>query len=89
MNSKKIKKQVTFPVELVELVEEKSKRFGLGFNEYIRHVLVVDVQRQDDYPMVDAETERSIGRALKDFENGDYVEVNNKKELKEFLNSMK
>ena len=88
-NMATIKKQMTFPAKLVELVEEKGGEFGLKFNEYVRHVLITDIQKESEsIPYVDKETEESVGRGLEDLRKSRVVRVNNKKELKEFLDKI-
>jgi hypothetical protein len=82
-----IKKQITFPTELVELVEEKRRKYGLNFNEYIRHILVLNIEKEP-IPFVDEETEQSVGRGLEDIRKGRVVSVKNKKELDEFLDKI-
>lgn len=77
---------MTFPVQLVKLVEQRGKRLGFNFNEYVRHVLALDIRRElKEIPMVDEETEARIGRALKDINDGKYVDVDTKEELHDLL----
>ncbi|HEC64790.1 MAG TPA: hypothetical protein ENI23_05830 [bacterium] len=83
MATTSIKKHIVLPRELAALAETKASRFGFKIGEYIRHLIVSDVE--EDIPMVDVETEKRIGKALKNFEKGDYVTIRNKKELDKLL----
>ena len=49
----------------------------MPFAEYIRHLIVKDVEEDIDnnLPMVDAETNRRIGESLKAYAEGRYTEV--------------
>lgn len=77
---------MTFPVQLVKLVEQKGKRLGFNFNEYVRHILALDIREESEgIPMVDEETEARIGKALKDIKEGKYIDVDSKEELHELL----
>ena len=58
------------------------------FAEYIRHLIVKDVEEDiDNLPMVDAETNRRIGESLKAYAEGRYTEVDptNEEQMNELV----
>lgn len=72
----RIQKLVTFTPRLYNSAEEKARRLGVPFAEYVRHLIMKDVE--DDaarFPLVDAETNRQIGLSLKDLKEGRFVDV--------------
>ena len=61
----------------------------MPFAEYIRHLIVKDVEEDIDnnLPMVDAETNRRIGESLKAYAEGRYTEVDptNEEQMNELV----
>ncbi len=84
--TKGIQKLITFSTQLYRTVDQKARRIGLSFPEYIRVLAVNDIKVGiEDVPMVDEDTEKQIGQSLKDYEEGRYTTVRTKKELHEHL----
>src|SRR3990167_10174699 len=84
----RVKKLVTFSPRLYFNAEVKAKQLGIPFAEYLRHLIIKDVEEDiANLPMVDAETDRRIGESLKDFEEGRYIEIDpsNNEELEKFV----
>lgn len=78
-----VKKHIVLPYELYEMAQTKAKKFGFRLGEYVRYVIARDVE--EDIPMVDEETEKEIGIALKEYKEGKYVTIHNRDELRKFL----
>ena len=70
MRKARVQKLITFSPQLHSLVEEKAKKLGVTFPEYIRTLAVQDLKENNDYIIASPETERQIGIALKEFEEG-------------------
>jgi hypothetical protein len=87
MTIKKSRKLMTFPDSMIELVEKKALKFGLDFHEYIRYLIISDIEAEK-IEFVDMETEESIGRALKQYQKGEYKTIKNEKELKEYFKKL-
>ena len=84
----RIQKLVTFSPQLYGRADKKAKQLGVPFAEYIRHLIIKDVEADiTDYPMVDPDTERQIGESLKALEEGRYVDIDpsNEEEFNKFL----
>ena len=72
----RVQKLVTFSPQLYYNAETKAKHLGVPFAEYLRHLIIKDVEEDvADLPMVDEETDRRIGESLKAYEEGRYTEV--------------
>ncbi len=71
-----IQKLVTFTPQLYSNAEAKAKQLGVSFAEYIRHLIINDVEEDvTTFPMVDADTNRRIGESLQAYKEGRYSEV--------------
>ncbi|OGK38080.1 hypothetical protein A3F03_02585 [Candidatus Roizmanbacteria bacterium RIFCSPHIGHO2_12_FULL_41_11] len=84
----RVQKLVTFSPQLYYHAEVKAKKLGVPFAEYLRHLVVKDVEEDiANLPMVDAETDQRIGKSLQDIEKGRYVDIDpsDEKELKKFF----
>jgi len=84
----RVQKLVTFSPQLYYNAEAKAKQLGVPFAEYLRHLIIKDVEEDiADLPMVDAETNKRIGQSLKDFAEGRYIEIDPSKdgELEKFV----
>jgi hypothetical protein len=73
MAKARVQKLITFSPQLYNLVEDKAKKLGVTFPEYIRSLAVEDL-KENDYIVASPETERQIGIALKEIEEGKGVE---------------
>ncbi|TSC66783.1 MAG: hypothetical protein CEO21_31 [Microgenomates group bacterium Gr01-1014_80] len=88
-NTVRVQKLITFSPQLYEIVFAKARQLGLSFGEYIRHLAVIDIKDQvTTLEFVDRETEKRIGRGLKDFKTGHFTVTKNEKELDAHLNSL-
>jgi len=84
----RVQKLVTFSPQLYFNADTKAKQLGVPFAEYLRHLIIKDVEEDiADLPMVDEETDKRIGQSLKDFEEGRYIEIDpsNNEELEKFV----
>jgi len=84
----RVQKLVTFSPQLYYNAEARAKQLGVPFAEYLRHLIIKDVEEDIvDLPMVDEETDKRIGQSLKDFEEGRYIEIDpsNNEELEKFV----
>ena len=84
----RVQKLVTFSPQLYYNAEAKAKQLGVPFAEYLRHLIIKDVEEDiADLPMVDAETDRRIGESLKAYEEGRYTEVdpNDEEQMNELV----
>lgn len=84
---KKSRKLMTFSKSLIELVEKKAIKYGLDFHEYVRYLIISDIEK-DKSEILDNETEESLNRAFQDYDSGRFKTIKNKNELKEFFNKL-
>lgn len=88
MQKKRIQKLITFSPQLATHIEEKAKRIGVSFPEYIRGLAVEDIKENPaDYIVASAEVEKQIGASLKEFEEDKSVEMdaNNSTHMKDLF----
>lgn len=71
-------KQVPFPEEMIRHVDARRKDLGIGFPEYIRHLVLNDIERGSQ---ISKQEEQNIESSLKDFAYGKYTKLKNKKEI--------
>lgn len=59
------KLKINLPEELKELLDSKASKFGVPLTQYVKHVLMKDVEDQE-YPVFKAseETEKAAKKAL-------------------------
>lgn len=85
-SSQRVQKMVTLSPVLYKLAEKKAKSLGIHFPEYIRHLLINDVEEDlEPIETVDAETDKRIGESLKAYKEGRYTTVHTEEELDKFL----
>lgn len=82
MNSP-IQLKINLTSELQELLESKASKFGIPLTQYVKHVLIKDVE-DVDYPIfkVSDETERAAKKALQELDSA----VNAKSFFKQLQN---
>ncbi len=82
-------RQVGFPQPLFELIKIRLEQLGISTPEYVRHLVIEDIKPlYKDIPMVDLETEESIGRALDDIETGKVTRLKSTSAIKDHLNKI-
>jgi len=75
--------KIGFPKELYKLMQEKTENLGVSIPEYVRHLIINDVEET-----ADEELEAAIAKGLRDYNDKKYVVIKDKKELKEFLREL-
>lgn len=60
-----IQLKINLPEELQELLQSKASKFGVPLTQYVKHVLIKDVE-DEEYPVfkASAETEQAAKEAL-------------------------
>ena len=82
----RVQKLVTFSPQLYFNAEAKAKHLGVPFAEYLRHLIIKDVEEDvSNLPMVDEETNKRIGESLEDYKKGRYTSIKTKKDLKQYF----
>ena len=68
MNSP-IQLKINLPQELQELLQSKAAKFGIPLTQYVKHVLIKDVE-DEQYPVfrASAATEEAAEQALKELD---------------------
>lgn len=92
MKTQNIQKLITFSPHLYSIIQSQAKKVGLSFNEYIKHVAVKDFENsQEPVEYLDEETEKRLEIAMKDLNEGKYVDVdvNDNKALRKALGIIK
>jgi hypothetical protein len=88
-NQSVVKKNMTFPKKLVEILEKKAKKVGFSFPEYVRYVLLRSVEPEiEEVEFVDEQTEKDIGQALKEYAEGKYVTLRSHKEIHDYFSKL-
>lgn len=75
--------KIGFPKQLYKLMQEKTEQLGVSVPEYVRHLIINDVEET-----ADEELEAAIAKGLRDYSEKKYVIIKDKKELKEFLEEL-
>jgi L-lactate utilization protein LutC len=75
--------KIGFPKQLYKLMQEKTNQLGVSIPEYVRHLIINDVEET-----ADEELEAAIAKGLRDYSEKKYVIIKDKKELKEFLEEL-
>lgn len=82
----RVQKLVTFSPQLYSNAETKAKQLGIPFAEYLRHLIIKDVEKDiADLPMVDAETNKRIGESLEAYKRGEYTTIKTKEDLEKYF----
>ncbi len=68
IDSDRVQKLITFSTRLYNNAVARANSLGIPFDEYIRHVVVDDLE--ENLPTVDVETNKLIGQSLKDLKEG-------------------
>lgn len=68
--------KLNLPVTLKDFLESKAKRYGIPMSDYLKHLILKDVEGEE-YPTYEPSesTIRAYRQALKDLKAGRYVEV--------------
>lgn len=82
MNIKTINKQITFSPKLYELGQTVAHELGLSFSEYVRHLLVKDVEKQNSEYM---RMKQVVDEARKDFKDGKTMPVKSVADIEKLL----
>lgn len=82
----RVQKLVTFSPQLYANAQSRASQLGVPFAEYLRHLIMKDVEDEAPVEMVDAETEKQIGESLAAYERGEYYTLTTKEDIKNFVN---
>ncbi len=88
-NTQSINKMLSFSTTLYDFALKQAEAKGMGFQEYVRYLLVREKEREDEpLYMVDEETEEEIGKSLESFKNGNYVELDSPEKVREHFKKL-
>jgi hypothetical protein len=73
--------KIGFPKQLYKLMQEKTNQLGVSIPEYVRHLIINDVEET-----ADEELEAAIAKGLRDYTEKKYVIIKDKEDLKELIN---
>lgn len=71
-------KQIPFPEKLIERAEKRRKEMGIGFPEYIRHLVLNDVEKEITLTQ---EEEEDMESSLRDYAQGKYTVLKSKEDI--------
>lgn len=76
MNTTQAQIKVNLPIPMKEYLESKANKFGMPLAGYIKHLILKDIEHMD-YPTYKAskKTEDSYEKALKEYDKGESVQV--------------
>ncbi len=88
--AKEVAKQVSLSNEMWGQVQSRIKLMGVGFPEYIRHLILKDTEpiREKAFYMSDDLAER-VQEAREEIKKGKYTTLKSKEEIEEYVKSLK
>lgn len=86
MITQQVQVKLTLPLELMDYLESKARKFGLPVAAYVRHLVIKDVENMDypEYQMSDRSLAR-LNQALTDRKAGKAIRVD---DISKFLGSL-
>lgn len=79
--------KLNLPVNLKEFLEAKAKRFGIPMSDYLKHLIIKDVEGEE-YPIFEP-SEATIKAAEKAMKNIDKsIVLKNAQDIKEFFKNL-
>lgn len=79
--------KLNLPVNLKEFLEAKAKRFGIPMSDYLKHLILKDVEGEE-YPVFEP-SEATINAAKKAMKNIDKsIVLKNAQDIKEFFKNL-
>lgn len=82
-NTQSVNKMLSFSTALYDFALKKANAKGIGFQEYIRYLVVKEKEKEDEpLYMVDDETDRKIQEAM---EEGEYTDFDDPEEAINYL----
>ena len=75
--------KIGFPNELYQLMQERVDTLGISIPEYVRHLIINDVEET-----ADEELEVAIAKGLRDYSEKNYIVIKDKEDLKKFIKEL-
>lgn len=85
-SSNRIQKLLTFSPQLYANAQSRAGELGVPFAEYLRHLIMKDVENEAPVEMVDGETEKRIGESLAAYDRGEYFTLTTETDIENFVN---
>lgn len=83
-------KLITFSEDLYKLADEKAKKLGLAFTEYVRFLVVGDVKKNiEEREIISQEVETRVKKSLEDLKKGNYKELKSNDEIVSHFKNLK
>jgi hypothetical protein len=73
-NSQNIKKLVSMNIVLYERINKKANNIGVSFQDYLKHLLIIDAENPYSIEYASPELAKRIKASLDDYKNGNFVE---------------
>lgn len=72
------------------MASQKAKKIGVAFPEYVRHLLLNDVQTKfdDGMPLLSDADDKNIGKSFSDIKKGNYTVLKTKHDIENFINNL-
>lgn len=84
-----ITKQISFPQEMVSIIESRAENFGYNFSGYVRYLLTKEMEKEfERKEILDANMLSDIKKGVEEYKRGKGVSLKNKKEIEGFLDSL-
>lgn len=79
--------KLNLPVSLKEFLEAKAKRFGIPMSDYLKHLILKDVEGEE-YPVFEPseETIKAAERAMKNIDKS--IVLKNAGDIKKFFKNL-
>lgn len=81
-------KQISFSTQILEKVDKRLEDLGIGFPEYIRFLVLNDMESNKERIYINEELEKALDRSINDIINGKVTKLSNPKEIKDHFNHL-
>jgi len=93
MESQKVRKNMTFPLPMVKVIEKRASKIGYDFQDYVYHLLakeaLIEVEKGTEDERVEKGVEEEIKQGLRDYDEGKYTRISGHKGLDKHLEKLK
>ena len=89
--AKSIVKQITFPIQLLKVLEPKAKRYGYSFPAYVRYVLTKDMEKEferENNIIIDDDFASDLKAGVKESKENRVVTLRNEKEIRDHFTTI-
>ena len=89
--AKSITKQITFPVQLLKVLEPKAKMYGYSFPAYVRYVLTKEMEKEFEkkqLTVLEKELSKGLDKSIKDYKKGRTIALDSDEAIDKFFETL-